>query len=557
MIYNGNSPWLDRSRKLSSVFDPFLWPIAETIAKGTGKRRKQDAVENIKTALSVIFFNLLRSYALHPSHGVRVHLSSDGYPKGRYNPHQLGIRAVGKVVRYLTNSNPPLARKRGGNRNRDLGVGYVTELMASDLLTDALLGVINNNINQYKPITRNTFGINKYIEIFDTLVERASLPIIRLREGSSKNESRFVEFDHNAETRAMESRLDRYNSFISSDACLNLFVSDKEMASLVDRGNPHHDEFGEPSSASSPIDLVSGKSLHRIFNYRRFDHGGRFYGGFWQNVPKAYRRFITINGMPTVEVDFSNMQLAMLYAMKEQQLEGDAYIIDGFGQEFRDLVKTATLKMINAQRRIEAPRKSKLPEGVSWKDLQEAVLAKHKPIAEFFHSGEGTRLQRLDSDIAEDVIMRTMDKGVPALPVHDSFIVTEGYAEQLSATMLDAYQHKMGGRTISLKRSPSLFDDLLGDQGDLDPNERHSVGMKLFQAKQEAPEYEGYRLREKLLGHAKSESSGNNTEITSVDQAGNVPGERFTETGPRAGTAYTGGKRFLESAKRLWDRFIA
>ncbi|RWC97057.1 MAG: hypothetical protein EOS32_06155 [Mesorhizobium sp.] len=108
-----------------------------------------------------------------------------------------------------------------------------------------------------------------------------------------------------------------------------------------------------------------------------------------------------------------------------------------------------------------------------------------------------------------------------------------------------------------MKRSPSLFDDLLGDQGDLDPNERHSVGMKLFQAKQEAPEYEGYRLREKLLGHAKSESSGNNTEITSVDQAGNVPGERFTETGPRAGTAYTGGKRFLESAKRLWDRFIA
>jgi hypothetical protein len=33
-----------------------------------------------------------------------------------------------------------------------------------------------------------------------------------------------------------------------------------------------------------------------------------------------------------------------------------------------------------------------------------------------------------------------MDRGIPVLPIHDSFIVAEGYADDLSATMLDAYR---------------------------------------------------------------------------------------------------------------------
>ncbi|WFP65110.1 hypothetical protein [Mesorhizobium sp. WSM4904] len=557
MIYDRNCPRLDRSQKLSSLFDPYLWPIAESIVAKAGKRRKKDAVENVKTALSVILFNLLRAHALHPSRCVQIYLGNNGYKKGQFNPYQLGIRAVRKVVDYLTGSTPSLAYKRGGNFGVELGKGYTTIVMASDSLITSIDDYINKSIcNEYIPINRNTFETNKYIAIRDIAFDRANLPIIRLRKGSSKDGSEFEEFQHTTETLAMEASLHRYNSFIS-DIRLNLFVSEKEMASLADQTKSGFDEFGRPSSASPLIDLVSGKSLHRIFNYRRFDQGGRFYGGFWQNVPKAYRRFITINGMPTVEVDFSNMQLAMLYAKVGQQLEGDAYILDGFGQEFRDLVKTTTLKMINAQGHIEAPLRSKLPEGVSWKDLQEAVLAKHKPIAKFFRSGEGIRLQRQDSDIAEDVIMTMMDTGVPVLPVHDSFIVTEGYADELSATMLDAYRQRMGGWTISLKHSRSLFDDLLADQEELHGDERHSLGMKLFLAKREAPEYEGYRLREKLLGHAKTDSSGKNTEIRLGDRTGNAPDEPIPEIGPSAGTAYSGGNWLLDSAKRLWDRFVA
>ncbi|ESZ36529.1 hypothetical protein X732_23530 [Mesorhizobium sp. L2C066B000] len=351
----------------------------------------------------------------------------------------------------------------------------------------------------------------------------------------------------------MESRLDRYNSFMSASAKINLFLTDKQMVELQNSGDQSYDDFGHSHPETSSADLAAPTRLYRVFNEGRFDHGGRFYGGWWQSIRKEYRRFITINGMPTVEVDFSSMQLAMLYAQVGQQLEGDAYAIDGWGPEFRSLIKTTTLKMINARGRIEPPQKSELPEGVSWGDLQEAILAGHKPIAEFFGSGEGIRLQRSDSDIAEDVMTAMIDQGIPVLPIHDSFIVAEEHVEKLSATMLDAYQKRMRGRTISLRNSPSLFDGLLADQVQLRLNDRHKAGMRLFLAKRETQDYEGYRLREELLDRARSEG----TDTRQVDQTKSTSSAQFPPTGPRQQTSYFEMRRSLIPAKRLWDRYMS
>lgn len=559
-MYNSNSPWLDRSLRLSSLFEPLLSSIAEDIATEAGKRPRQDAVENIKTALSVILVNLIRSCALHPSRGVRIDLSNDGYRQGPFNPNQLGIRAVSKVVRFLSQSNPPLVQKRGGNFDKKRGRGYATEIWASEPLKEILINSIREITNvktndiYHQPITRNTFQFDHYIELYDLISSEKPVTIIRLRKGSSKCDRSFIDFVKNEETQSMSDRLDSYNSFISSDTSLNLFLTDKEIIALQNRNCLDYDEFGEPKPESSSIDLVSAKRLYRVFNNGTFDHGGRFYGGWWQNVPREYRRFITINGKPTVEVDYSNMQLAMLYARMGYQLEGDAYAIGGIDPQHRDLIKQETLKLINAKGHMEAPRKSSLPSGWTWKELQDAISEKHKPVAEYFGSGEGIRLQRLDSDIAEDVIMRMMDKGVPVLPIHDSFIVAEGYADDLSEIMLDAYQQRMGGMTISLKHSPSLFDELLASQGEVSVSERHSLAMRLFLAKREAPEYEGYRLREELLGRPKSGSSEKGTEIRPIGQAVSMLRDTFSKAGPKAAIANSGRRRPLKPEKHLWDR---
>ena len=42
--------------------------------------------------------------------------------------------------------------------------------------------------------------------------------------------------------------------------------------------------------------------------------GGRFYGGWWQEVPKGYRQYIVMNGKPMVEYDYANLHPRILYA---------------------------------------------------------------------------------------------------------------------------------------------------------------------------------------------------------------------------------------------------
>ena len=74
-----------------------------------------------------------------------------------------------------------------------------------------------------------------------------------------------------------------------------------------------------------PIDLTR-RSLVRIFSNGRFDHGGRFYRGWWENVPSEYRKCITIDGKRTNEYDYSQLNPHMVYFLRGKTLGSeDAY----------------------------------------------------------------------------------------------------------------------------------------------------------------------------------------------------------------------------------------
>jgi hypothetical protein len=88
------------------------------------------------------------------------------------------------------------------------------------------------------------------------------------------------------------------------------------------------------------------KDLHRVFSRGSFQLGGRFYGCDVQNISKRLRSHITINGEPTVEIDYSSMHLRMLYHMHGLEApEGDLY---GFGIS-RKLNKSVALIIINCE----------------------------------------------------------------------------------------------------------------------------------------------------------------------------------------------------------------
>ena len=68
----------------------------------------------------------------------------------------------------------------------------------------------------------------------------------------------------------------------------------------------------------------------------------------------------------------------------------------------------------------------------------------HRISSDIFGSGIGLRLQREDCDLAEKVMMHFVDRGIPILPIHDSFIIAHRHRKELVAVMLGAFKEVYG-----------------------------------------------------------------------------------------------------------------
>ena len=76
------------------------------------------------------------------------------------------------------------------------------------------------------------------------------------------------------------------------------------------------------------------------------------------------------------------------------------------------------------------------------RELIAKVKAKHAPISEYFGTGAGVKLQKIDSDMAARIILRLWRKGIGCLSLHDSFIVEEQNERELLSQMELAYYEK-------------------------------------------------------------------------------------------------------------------
>jgi hypothetical protein len=187
------------------------------------------------------------------------------------------------------------------------------------------------------------------------------------------------------------------------------------------------------------------RAYGRIFN-RDWEHGGRWYGPFWQQLPKSLREHIMINGEATIERDYSALHPRLLYALAglDPRLndEGfDPYAIDGFE---RQVIKWAVNILINADTLPKATGAltTRLAEmgypspDDSARSVIAAVKRARPELARFWASGMGHRLQAIDSDMVASVQGDMRAIGVPTLSVHDSFIVPVHANHQLAKSMI-------------------------------------------------------------------------------------------------------------------------
>jgi hypothetical protein len=148
--------------------------------------------------------------------------------------------------------------------------------------------------------------ILKKHKITSAMIERApNTECIILRDyGPDKDKQVDISYQDTEETRRMRIQLCAYNNLIRRTP--------------IDI--PHFPAEGVLSRSGTKrirIDFAdpSGKFVRRIFNNGSWSDGGRFYGGWWQRLPKQWRKRIKIYDMPTQEIDYSGLHIAILYAL--------------------------------------------------------------------------------------------------------------------------------------------------------------------------------------------------------------------------------------------------
>ena len=263
-----------------------------------------------------------------------------------------------------------------------------------------------------------------------TLAPNTNEEVIILRD---KIEGRKVDIDYKetVKTETYRANLRRINDCLIKH-WIDLRIKDSEVSKLADR--IHQD------NSKNPIDL-SRRILTRIFANGSFEEGGRFYRGWWQNVPSEYRRYITIDEGITTEYDYSQLSPHMLYfAYNKEMGNEDAYdrVLDG---AHRDVVKQSFNAMVQSTTALNQKPDNISLDGLemNWKDLRERILDTHKPIQHLFFIGIGNKLQFKDSQIAESIMLQFTNDNQVCLPIHDSFIMRQGFAGDLEEAMRRAF----------------------------------------------------------------------------------------------------------------------
>ena len=377
----------------------------------------------IKDSVSVRFLRSRYSWASiskRPGH----------YSKSIYN-RSLTYRIHVKLAYEGMRSMGYLSQERLGASDGSIG-RYRTKYAA----TPKLLRKFRNVDRAILPVICGPLPIDEPIRV------QVDEPIEANSGGRPEIRKKLLNYEDTPQTERMRSNLMRINEAIAS-RWIDLELSDDGfvvMQSLMRSRKDRHKE------GDRQLNLTKTQ-LYRVFNDPEFKTGGRFYGGWWQNIPKQYRHLITIDGKRTIEADFSSLHPSILYAQQEIEPPQDAYsnILPNLP---RDVAKRAFNAMINAEVPMLAqPRGMKLSAyGYRWQDVVKAMFDRHWAIKDAFFSGAGKFLQRIDSDLAESTMVSFMDYTTPVtiLPVHDSFIMHHGYQDELAQFMQTHFQEMFG-----------------------------------------------------------------------------------------------------------------
>ncbi len=88
--------------------------------------------------------------------------------------------------------------------------------------------------------------------------------------------------------------------------------------------------------------------------------------------------------------------------------------------------------------------KELLPKGTKASSLRTAILERHAAIVDQFECGMAASLTRTESDILVAVLLRLIDIGIIALPMHDGLMVRRDKADGALKVMREVSRERTG-----------------------------------------------------------------------------------------------------------------
>lgn len=409
--------WSDHP-EIKALCDDLYETAGLSILEAKGNRK---AKRTIKESLRMLILDLYVKWLKDPSISIGFSKGKDAYTVGsRYNGLFIPRKII-EVEELLAQAGyieelPHFHSKDGQGRS------YTTRIRHTKALGDL-----------FKKLTMDLHDIDAHaneecIVLHDKYVDDPDDDTNKKIEYDDKDLSP----DELALINTIRSQLQAYNSLLK-----RTFI---DIPSFTSATFTRTIKNGKYEGRKQTISLgPDNKFVIRVFNgglAGKWQLGGRFYRGWWQQIDKEDRSKIYINDQPTLEVDFKAFHPNLLSNELGVRLSVDPYDLGELilpevittREEQRQYVKLLVLMGINADSDRKAyqafrnnDRKDKIAQSltdIKLGMLLAAFIKKHPQFDGVLNTGQALRLMNIDSKIANLVIDHFTQKDIPILCIH-------------------------------------------------------------------------------------------------------------------------------------------
>ena len=400
--------------------------------KSGNRKPKRKAYDMLRILLLDLYVNWLKD----PSLAIGMSMRKPDYKvKGsRYNQLFISDRIID--VEKSLETNDYVEKLQGYNDKTGAGQSYSTRIRHTSKLRAA-----------FEKLTIDAYDIS-YHEKRETIILRE-----KYEDETKSKKVRNLEYEDTDYTNTIRDQLTTYNNLLKRTFIDIPSLHDPIVKRLITKGK----RAGQTQFISIGPD---NKHVHRVFNGTEEDNwtkGGRFYGGWWLQIPRDMRKDIYLNDKPTVEVDYKALHPNFLLI----EMGSDTSVIDPYDLESlilpekvpdlemqRAYVKSLILMAINADSASLAfaafrndAKKGEIARSLTNVQLQKLLdgfTDRFPELKDALNTGRALQLMNKDSIIANMVINHFTQKGIPVLCIHDSFIIQHDKQDELKQVLHNA-----------------------------------------------------------------------------------------------------------------------